>query len=203
MRTAALLLAALMLVACDDDGAGTTETDVLDGTATQDVADAPTPVACTSDDPCPAGTVCEGGECVVQTCSEERPCSGLTVRRSCIDGVCHAAECGVEGKTCEDPGEYCDHGACVLGPPCPPPCEDGDISEHCNQDRLCDRGWVCNRGTDTCVPGANCGSEADCDLAQGCWQGMCTATECIDDFDCPERLCVDWVCGRDDVRPWE
>jgi hypothetical protein len=115
---------------------------------------------------CPAGEVCQGGECVDAcsgiSCPHGRvchnggcvdACAGVTCDNgfTCVDGVCQSCECSLCGA-----GQVCQENLCI---------------ESACENMTCDAGTHCSEGT--CV--------ADCDGAV-CPNGqICEGSDCVPD----------------------
>jgi hypothetical protein len=127
--------------------------------------------------PCPAGSVCDGAQCVPQCveggCFDGQVC---TAAGTCVDTECASMTCPA--------GQRCSHGTC--GDTC--------TGVHCPGTQVCRLG-AC---VDPCA-GVQCGS------MQVCEAGLCVPTcscrvcpsgqMCASDGHCVESACANMTCG--------
>ncbi len=147
--------------------------------------------ACTSDQDCPEGYICdhEEGTCVVDTedeCADDADCPDGFV---CEEGMCvidEEDEC-VDDADCPD-GYACEEGECVV-----------DEEDECVDDADCPDGYVCEEGE--CVADDDwCASDEDCPPGFVCdeEEEVCVVDDedgCTDDQDCPPGFVCDETDG--------
>jgi len=146
------------------------------------------PWTCTTDNDCPAGQVCQNGECVTASptgCTSDSDCPAGQV---CQNGECVAApspEC-TWNSDCPA-GQICQNGECVAAPPA-----------GCTSDSDCPTGQVCQNGECVAAPTPECTWNSDCPAGQICQNGACVAaspTGCTSDDDCETgQVCENGEC---------
>jgi MYXO-CTERM domain-containing protein len=146
--------------------------------------------------PCPAGTTCDGTQCV-SSCVE----GGCPVGKSCVSGLCVESAC--QGVSCPA-GQRCSGGHCVdpcSGIVCPlgQACRDGSCVDPCAS-LVCGMGQVCDQGA--CKPACPCGACATDEtcVTAGTAAGHCVATacagvSCASGKACKAGACVDPCTG--------
>ena len=154
---------------------------------------------CGAANPCPPGSICVNGACIIPACSTNADCAyGLCVGGVCVtcdpnvnDGcnmateMCHATTDGmgvclpsVCNTTDDCPGSICVNAACVPAKcDAVTPCAVGLV---CSMGQClpvgcpttpCANGWWCDAGT--CKPQTGCNVDADCVAGWWCDYGTC------------------------------
>ena len=153
----------------------------------------PTECACTDDDDCRPGEVCEEGFCTVLSCSGDEDCE--------FPFLCHEGNCTHQSCTADEDcpeGLVCHSDRCLTSCPACRPCSDHTDCGHNGYCRVFAHGGRCMI---TCTSDGKCPGDSVCTEVQ---QGqetfsMCTAPGSSDDGDyCPE----DYLCD-DDVGEFE
>lgn len=203
------LLVASALGACGDDGStsGTT--------------------ACTLDEQCSTGFVCDGGKCAQLACDNIGDC--LNGDQACIEttsgNYCSAVECGCPNCPQCPVGEVCDNGTCAAPVACSDanPCPgtdvcDGGSCRPCSGDECpatgdcttngCPDGQTCNTASGQCETGGGPTAEGcdSCQVADDCgsgWKcaplptGLACLPPCGSGNDCP----TGWSCQSGNCTP--
>ena len=146
--------------------------------------DGETSPACTDDEDCPAGHVCDDHSCVPMCTPEELACDGLNILECAADGLSW-----LPAGTCDD-GDSCTEDDCVAGD-----CLHEPIESCCEPP--CPMGQFCFDGE--CVCAAQC-------LGKQCGDDGCGGScgECPEQHHCTpaglcvcDPFCVDKHCGPD------
>jgi len=155
-----------------------------------------TELPCSADSDCPAGMLCENGECRA-ACD----CSGQGYDPVCgTDGVSYLNNCE---RLCAGVGlahlgscEQCNPEICDgLDNDCDGQIDEG-VCNSCQSDADCAADKICQAGT--CVGEISCATDADCPAGQTCNAGICGAA-CVSDLDCAScELCDGGVCWPSD-----
>ena len=142
---------------------------------------AQTEVSCESDDGCPLGAACIGGECTTNFCTTSRDCPMEThcgEERACAAGCEADADC-FPGFGCTDGA--CAEEACV------------DTLTDCGWRETCVLGECADAGDDFCAP---CTKDSDC--ARGvCWAEAYCGVDCDTRDGCPSGFDCLEVTGTD------
>ena len=172
-------------------------------------------VACTSDDNCAPGKVCDSNSCGLKLegafCADKRECAS----GNCAQGVCCATPCASACKSCALPTSM---GLCTNVPDGQSDptgtCLDGG-SASCGNNGRCQAGAcqsymqgtpcsaaTCPAGTTTFTPAGSCDGAGTCvtAAATSCFPFRCGAavckSSCTADADCaPPGVCSDGSCG--------
>lgn len=215
------LATTIALAGCGDNGSSGADTDgpqtgdTTAATSADTGADSAGPsgglclVDCTGDADCGDDLVCRAGVCQSPTC-EDVSCEDMNLtifeclrtddRPQCVlvcqtDADCLENELVCQGVA-DDGTQYCvfdifcsGDADCAEGFECHPAGDDSICLEPCGTDADCDDGEVCfeitSDGAKTCLP-AQCITDADCTGNGICQQGFC---RCTDDAQCDEGSC--------------
>jgi len=146
------------------------------------ITDAGVP-ACTADNECNAGEICEDFVCFTG-CRQDSECAEGEI---CEDFVCFTG-CRQDSECAE--GEICEEFACITG---------------CHHDGQCAVSEICEDLQ--CIVG--CRNNSDCAANEICdANSTCVVPECLSGQDCAtgqlciDYFCVDFVCDNDNPCPW-
>lgn len=151
---------------------------------------------CATDNECPSGHRCIGGEC-----SSVDPCEGIACQpwQECVLGKCEDKACDPPCTTppgdpvCYDLPGTCSEGRCIYRPISGRPCDDGD---ECTGEDACRANGACTGEAVVCPnPPADICLDANT-LRRFLSPGACSGGECsfpYEDYDCPQG-CRDDAC---------
>lgn len=189
LRLCSVILAALLFSACSSDGGGGGGADISGDAATSSGADTATSSTqedttpnsmdatadaggCVEDRDCGRGTVCGGGECVRNDCTQSISCP---VNQTCLietgatQGTCTAVEClGFANDPPElqcGPDQTCtsDLLCADSGGPCASPEDCASVKQVCNPTTM-----RCEVPPDSCVDDWQCVSPQTCGASGAC-----------------------------------